>query len=181
MKIINQIDEHTFVVSLKDEQRNVGAERIIIAHDYLRIIGNDSIETDMNTFKGSLSGEHAYCANRISVVSEVTMGIKSAQKIFLPYIQKHKYMQPEHLEDRIHTEDDKYWNEKWNKGLEDPRYKKGDKYPAYSYSREIIEYWEDGELMVEFSLEGEKNYSKVTKKFFDQYVKSTLYPFNKKS
>lgn len=177
MKIIKQIDDETFVISMKDVQKGVGAERIVIAHDYLRILGHTGLYLDRQELDRNfvLSGRHAFCANVISIPVDVTIGIKSAQKVLLPLLQRHKYMQPEHLVDGEHYEDDKYWNSEWNKDkFTGPRFRKGDKYPAYSYNNQIIEYWENDELMVEFSLEGEKNYSKVTAKFFNEYVKPKL-------
>jgi len=182
MEVIDQIDDETFVISLKKDQQDkfFGRERIIIAHDYLRIIGSDLIHTgdkfyEKNGKSACLKSRHGLCSNTISVPVDVTIGIKSAQKILLPYLSKHKYMQPEHLADRIHTEDDKDWDAEWQKGkYSKPRWKKGDTYPCYSSSHEVMEYWEDGELMVEFSLAGEKNYSKVTAKVFNECIKPKI-------
>lgn len=176
MKIVKQIDDETFVISLKDVQTlRYEPKRLIVAHDYFRIISRTGLWTDSNEVKESLTGRHSMCSNVLNIPTDVTIGIKTAQKVLLPYLLKHEYMQPIHLADRTHTEDDKEWDKPYQKGkYTEPRYKKGDKYPCYSFNNEITEYWKDGQLMVEFSLEGEKAFSKVTKKFFDKFVKPEL-------
>ena len=75
--------------------------------------------------------------------------------------------------------DDKYWNSEFNKkeGFTGPRFKKEDKYPAYSYSHEAFQYVDDnGVVMVAFSLRDEKGYSHVTKHVYDTLIAPNLKP-----
>lgn len=176
MKIIKQIDDETFVISLKDVPNlRYEPKRIIVAHDYVRISARTGLWTDMDQLKDPLKGRHSLCANVLNIPTDITIDIKAAQRVLLPFLQKHEYMQPEHLADRTYIDDDKDWDKPYQKGqYKGPRWKKGDKYPSYSFNAQILEYWEDGQLMVEFSLEGEKGFSKVTKKFFDQFVRPVL-------
>ncbi len=176
MKIIQQIDEDTFVISLKGEDRKKDVvDRIIVAHDYVRFRSTDCLSTAGGGMP-TLYGPHAFCANNISIPVDCTIDIKAMQNIVLPFLQKHKYLQPEHLADRVHTEDDTMWNSKANEGkYTKPRYLKGDKYPAYSFNTQIIGYRDEekGE-MVAFSLQGTKHFTHVPVNIFNDFILPNL-------
>src|SRR5688572_29286838 len=59
--------------------------------------------------------------------ANIHIPIRQFVKFILPKINTHKYAQDEHFKDRVHDEDDKYWDKEWQKGkYKEPRYKKGD-------------------------------------------------------
>lgn len=175
MKIIKQLNEEEFVISLADfDRKKYVGDRIQVAHDYVRFSGTTNLQTDTAHVK--LNTRHASCANQILIPVDVTIDIKSMQKVVLPHLSGHKYLQPEHLADRIHTKDDEYWNTIYADGkFTKPRFKKGDKYPAYSYCTQIIYYIDEEKgQMVAISREGEKEYSHVTLGFFNELILPNL-------
>ncbi len=143
-------------------------EKIVIAHDYVRLFGTNTVTTDLSL---KVTGKHTFASNNIVIPTYVTVDIKGAQRILLPHLQAHKYMQPAHLEDRVYTEDDQHFQQHQ---LTEPRYKKGDKYPSYSYGNSIIHYYEDGKAMVAVALSGEKDYTYVTEAFYNKFVLPNL-------
>lgn len=168
MKIENQLDENRFILKLdeKDGERN-NPRPIIICHDYVSFSGRYIINSETHDIKGL----HSVGCNNIGINCNVQIPIKAMQEVVLPILNKNKYLQPEHLAPRMHTEDDKYWE---SKGLDKPRYIKGDKYPAYSYYNQIYKYWEDGIEMVAFLKSGDWKFNHMTLEFFNQYVKPNL-------
>lgn len=172
MQIIKQIDENTFVISLENSDKIKG-ERITVAHDYVMFSGTTWIESGM---KEPLYGPHIVCSNQLCVPTDIQIPIRAMHKVVMPILQEHKYMQPEHLADRVYDEDDQYWDHDFNKdlNLKGPRYLKGDKYPAYAHYDQIIHYFKDGKSMVAVMLSGEGEFNHVTKEFFDKFVKPNL-------
>lgn len=138
------------------------------------------VEHDYAWFDGTIHAKNLDGSTNFEVYiqDDVHIPIKAFIEVALPIILASKYAQPAHLEDRIHEKDDEYWNSKYaeKEGLKGPRYRKGDKYPAYSYQDVAISYW-DGETkqkMVAVCLTGEKVFNHMTKQFFDKYVKNNL-------
>lgn len=167
MKILSKNEDGTFVVSLPPKEKGQYSQtKIQVAHDYMRITG---------TFYPQKENNSTDLQNSFEV--DTTIPIKSLIDVVLPFLNKHKYCQPEHLADRLHEKDDEYWESEWNKkdGITKPRWKKGDKYPAYSYYNQVIEYWVEGKgNMVAFCENGQKTFNHMTKQFFDKYVKDTI-------
>lgn len=164
MKIIQQINDEEFIISMADYKRpKKSEERIVVAHDYVRFFGTTALHTD-GSVRNPIEGRHAFCANCIIIPTDVTFSIRGAQKVMMDALSTHKYMQPNHLEDREHTKDDAYWNHEMNKelNLTGPRFKKGQKYPAYAMEHDVIIYDDNGSSMVSFRRPGEANYSRVT-------------------
>jgi hypothetical protein len=169
MKITKQLSDDEFVVKLEeqDKQRHFGC-KIDVVHDYVAF-----------SSKGQLYSEGAFSlvengrasGNTLSVFKCVQIPIKSMFKIVLPLLNSHPYLQEEHFKDRIYDVDDTYFKDH---GQNKPRYLKGDKYPAYSYSNSIVRYWKENTPMIAFSMKGEKEYNHVTLKFFNEFVLPTL-------
>ena len=175
MKIIKQIDENTFIISLEDSKK-IRGEKVIVAHDYVMFSGSDIINTDCSIVKEPLYGPHAFASNCISNPSHVQIPIRAMHKAVMSLLKEHKYMQPEHLADRTHTEDDQYWDKPFNKDLNltGPRWLKGDKYPAYASYDQFIHYFKDGEAMVAVLMEGDREFNHVTKAFFEKFIQPNL-------
>ncbi len=166
MKIIEQINETDFVIRVEEKQDF----QFVIQHDYIGFYKNQALLTAAGV--PTLTGRYAVCANVISIPCHCQIGIREMQDIIMPLLKEHEYMQADHLKDRFHDEDDKYFKQH---GLTEPRYKKGDPYPAYSYGgTTIIHYYKDKQRMVAIQLAGEKTVNHVTKQFFDLHIKHTL-------
>lgn len=94
MQIIKQLSNDVFIVQM--EQRDLDQERhIIVAHDYVRFIGNGGIQSDSHC--ESLTGPYKRCSNWICAQHETTIGIRDMIQVVLPFLNKHKYCQKEHL------------------------------------------------------------------------------------
>jgi hypothetical protein len=170
MKIVKQIDENTFIISLKDYKKESGII-LNIAHDYVEFSGTTALQTDFTIMKDSLEGRHAFCSNNISIPVDVQIPIKAFKDICLPKLLENKYLQEKHFEDREYAEDDIYWDKSFNIGkFTGPRYKKGDKYPAYSHYDQTIFYYENKEKMVAFLKAGDKNWNIFTYKFYKKHI-----------
>lgn len=177
MKIIDYLgdDENgnrKFVVLFPKEEEWDGSpnpERITIAHDYVSIAKEVSFQME---YKG---GKYPYKSKGVSNwvqggTVDIHIGIREMIDIVLPFLNSHKYLQKEHISDRIHDKDDEYF-EKYD--LKQPRWKKGDKYPGYCYSSGAIELWQDGNLYTYFRRCGESVYDKLISSTYD-IVRSKL-------
>lgn len=145
MKIISQIEEDVFTI--KVEEFDTKKKSITIAHDYVQLSASGLIYTDISV-KEPLAGKHVMCANALFVPMSVQMGIRGAQKILFPLLQSHEYMQSSHLE---------------YKGK-----------PTYNYCDDIIFYHKDRTNMVAIRLEGDIEYSHVTREFYNKVLKNKL-------
>lgn len=160
MKVIQQNTENEFVISREGAEKFLGYQ-LAIVHDYIAFTGNCHIgcapKVSVITHGGSFS------SNVLSFPATMQIPIKSFSEIIMPQLLAHKYLKPEHLADRIQTEDSKYSS-----------LKKGDKYPAYAYMDEVIHYWDGDTKMVAFHKRDQKAWNHVTLEFFNEYVKPTL-------
>lgn len=160
MKILEDLGNNQYKVEIlprdKGQYREDG---IRIVHDYIRFDSTIHFNNEDNTL------------SKISSYEGIQIPIKSFAKIMLPLLNKHEYLQEEHFQDRIQSEDDKYFA-KYN--LDKPRYLKGDPYPAYSYQNHVVHFYEDGEPKVAVSLNGEKGFSITTLKFFNEFIKDKI-------
>ncbi len=149
----------------KDWDKNPTPKRIKVAHDYVEIFGGCAFMLEGGVKKPETQREGA--SNWLSSYASIQIPIRDMYAFVLPHLQGHKYLQPDHFEDRVYTEDDIYW-EKYPH-LTGPRYNKGDKYPCYAFDGGIIYYnnHDDGIPMVAFRRNGETTYSHVTVSVFD--------------
>lgn len=167
--ILKHVKDRIFEVEIPEVKNSIRApepKRLTIAHDYVQFGGPTTyyMKADKNgkyPFKGSGAANHlsSYCSLQI--------GIREFKEVYLPMLLEHEYLQDEHLADRVYEEDDTYWEKR---GLEGPRWQKGDKYPSYAYSPAVIQYYdkENETSMVAFRATGEKSYSKVSLKVYNQ-------------
>lgn len=164
-----------FVLSVPPQNQewngNPTEERIKVAHDYIEIFGGCNFELARGVDKPESQKKGA--SNWLNSMASIQISIRDVFSFILPHLNKHKYLQPEHFESREYSEDDKYWEQYQH--LSGPRYKKGDKYPAYAYNGGIIHYNdpETGAAMVAFRRTGETVYSHVTNSSF-QTIKEHL-------
>lgn len=166
IKIIKHIEGNRYEVEIPLSDKKPDIEEISIQHDYVKFTGRDYLKN--NDLSTNLT---------LGVRSSIQISIKSFMKIMLPLLVNHKYAQSEHLADREHTEDDKYWNSSLNDGkYTGPRWKKGDKYPAYSYITEIVQYFDTEKQckMIAFCKNDDKNFSHMTLEHFNEFVKDKL-------
>lgn len=97
-----------------------------------------------------------YLTNKDGSTSDIRIGeyiqisIRGFAKIILPFFNKHRYTQPEHF---IRKDGN-----------------------AYCYNIEVVSYYEEdkNELTYAVKLTGETEFTYVTEKFFEQFVKPTL-------
>lgn len=171
-KIIDYLGENKFVLLLPEEKEydgNPGIDNIQVAHDYVRFTGNSHFQLTPK------AGDRDYnwnprrrgACNWISSSASVTIGIRDMIDIVMPYLNKHEYLQKDHIKDRVHVKDDEYFRQY---DLDKPRYLKGEKYPAYAYTGAIIEYYdkEAKERMVSFRRNGSDTWNTVTFNLFEE-------------
>lgn len=162
-----------FVITVPPKEKwdlNPSPERISIAHDYVEFHGGSHFMLENNIVKPE--SQQVGASNWLVSKASIQISIREMFALILPMLNQHKYLQPEHFEDRVQSEDDEYFEKL---GLSKPRYKKGDKYPAYAYEGAIVHYYDEVNKirMVAFRRTGEANYNHVSSDVFDM-VKSTL-------
>lgn len=122
-----------------DYKYNPSIDEVKIAHDYVEFRGSVIIGMTQDSKTGNFphipKGVKGFGSNNLCIEGSLQFDIRSMIDIVLPYLNSHKYLQQEHLKDRIHTEDDRYYTQH---NLIKPRWVKGDPYPAYAYSAAII-------------------------------------------
>lgn len=103
MKITKQISERKFEVELEDLDFS-REKRIIVAHDYVRFMGNSG----MQTISSSNVPLHTVntCANWIPMMQEVTIPIREMVKLVLPFLNSHEYCNENHIKDNYVLESD---------------------------------------------------------------------------
>ena len=168
MKIIQQLNETDFVIRV--DRNETITKQIAVAHDYIQFFGGTTLHTEHGM---TIQHSPNFSSNTLFVPVTLQFDIRSAQKVILPFLQNHKYLQPEHLADRSHHEDDPYF---MNVGASKPRWKKGDLYPAYAYSNAVICYYDSEKktAMVAVRLAGEAEYNHVSRTFFEKFIKPNL-------
>ena len=131
-----------FVISVppqKEWNGNPTEERIKVAHDYVEIYGGCNFQLEHGVMKPE--SQNGGAVNWLSSFASIQISIRDVFSFILPYLNNHKYLQPEHFKDRVWDEDDKHWQQYPH--LTGPRWKKGDKYPAYAYNGAIIHYLDE--------------------------------------
>jgi len=167
LKVVDQLSEDKIVVQLVPRERR--GQTLKIAHDYIEIAGGTLLSCEPFYIDKPLYGAaKSCCSNIISINTSVQVPIRAAQQVLLPLLNEHKYLQSLHIADREHTEDDKYFAQK---DLSEPRYRKGDKYAAYSYCDQKIHYYKDGISMVAILMQGESVFNHVTLEFYNKFCK----------
>lgn len=164
IKVLKVLGDNKFEIELTKEKTEFRECGFSPNHDYIQFSGS---EYGTNA-DGSINLDFSFKA-------DINIPIKAFNEVILPYLLQCKFCQPEHLADRLQEEDDKYWNSGSNKGkFKGPRYKKGDKYPAYSYQDIAVEYYDRNKdcSMVAICLSGEKHFNHVTLEFYNKYVKN---------
>lgn len=132
-KIVGYLGDNKFVVQLPEEKEfngNPSVEQIQVAHDYVRFIGDCSFEMERDE-----KGNYPYTpkkgtCNWVNSRGSVTISIRDMITMVLPFLNNHKYLQQQHIADRTYDKDDEYFAQH---GLTEPRWKKGDKHPAYAH------------------------------------------------
>ena len=158
IKILEQLTEDTFVVKIQKADR---LKQVGVAHDFVEFSGNALLSTENGsvTFDGTTS-------NSIFVNSSVQIPIRMFKKFVLKFLNNHQHLENKHLDDREYYEDDKVNNP--------PKYKKGDKYPAYAYHKHtaISFYCKDSkEHKVAVLDEGDREPNIVSLEFYNKYIK----------
>ena len=170
-KIIGKTEDGNFIIDLKDKDSDANPvlEILTVAHDYVMIQGLCSLQIDMS--KTDVKSEYGI-RNWVRAEGSIQIGIREFQEIILPYLNNHKYLQPEHISNRTYTEDDKYYKD-YN--LDKPRYLKGDEYPAYAYNACSIRWYDESTktYMVTFRRVGSNVNETVTLELFEQ-IKPSL-------
>ena len=164
MTILKNLGDNKFEVEIDSKESSYRETNFAIAHDYV-------------LFEGSFYPKNSDGSTNFDCVptAKIQIPIKAFVEIILPKLVASKYCQPEHLEDRVHTEDDTLWNSKHAEGkFNGPRYKKGDKYPAYSFQSMVVKYWDSVKesRMVAILEHGEKHFNYVTEAFYNKYIKN---------
>jgi hypothetical protein len=163
-----------FVLTVPPTQEwngNPTEERIKVTHDYVEVSGGCSFELLPGVNKPE--SQKLGASNWLSSRASIQISIREVFGFILPYLNKHKYLQPNHFEDRVWDEDDEHWS--FHKCYSGPRWKKGDKYPPYAYEGGIVHYIdeENGNQMVAFRRVGESTFNHVTASTFNT-IKDTL-------
>jgi hypothetical protein len=157
-----------FVIELPEEVENDGSpvmERIKIAHDYVEFYGACSFE-----MKSDKEGTYPYksingASNWLNSKASIQIGIREMYDVIIPLLLNSEYLQEEHFKPRIYSEDDKYYSQY---GYDEPRYNKGDKYPAYVYFAAIVSYFDTNTntSMVKFRRANSDVWETVTHELF---------------
>lgn len=166
-----------FILELPEEKeewdKNPSKKEITIAHDYVRLHGPASYEMQSDE-----KGEYPYkskfgAVNYLSSRASVTIGIRDMVRLILPLLLDSKYFKEDHLKDREHDSDDTSYNTVLK--LDKPRWKKGDKYPAYVYDACIFQYYDSHTKtsMVAFRRVGQAHYERVSVGLFNT-IKDSL-------
>ena len=144
MRIIEQISEDTFVVKM-DEYDLQKEDAIKVAHDYVSFYGNVGMTTENSV---EVHGKYASCNNWIKQCVEFQIPIREMITLILPYLNRHPYCSPDHLE----TEEGK---------------------PNYTYGNNIVFYTnpKTKEDMVAIRTEGEEEFTIITRKLYN-YLKN---------
>lgn len=150
MKVTKVIDENTYEVVLEDHDKKdngLWCDKIVVAHDYVRFCSYDSIGSENDIRIPTDYGS----SNRLRLYSEVSFNTREMVQFILPYLNR--VFKDYEL---TYTKED------------------GEVYEKYAYYRDIIYYRENDTNMVAIRMEGDTEYSHITKHFFDIYVKPTL-------
>ena len=138
------------VLPAQEWNGNPTEERIKVAHDYVEIFGECSFEL----LPGVKKPESQNCgaSNWLSSRASIQISIRDMFSFILPYLNKHKYLQPEHFKNRT-----------------------GESHPPYTYEGGIIHYIdnETDTSMTAFRRVGESIYNHITSSVF-QTIKDTL-------
>ena len=168
-KIVGYLGDNKFVIQLPEEKESNGnpsIDQIQVAHDYVRFVGDCSFQMERGDDGYPYTPKRGP-ANWVNSRASVTIGIREMIDIVLPFLNGHKYLQQEHLADRIHDRDDEYFDQH---GLTEPRWKKGDKYPGYAFDASIIKFYDPARqmTMVSFRRNGEAHWETVSASLFAQ-------------
>lgn len=159
IKIIKDLGDNRYEVEIPPREKTCFRESGFgLAHDYAYF-------EDWVYFQ-----KENGCVSDVKVWSSFHIPIREFVNICLPWLNKHKYAQPEHLQDRVHTEDDQYWNSEWQKGeFKEPRFKKGDKYPAYAYNNTATFFWDEESKTrkVAVRMDGEADFTIMSVKMYN--------------
>jgi hypothetical protein len=161
-----------FVITVppaKEWNGNPTEQTIKIAHDYIQIDGECSFQLESGVNKPASQDFGA--SNWLESRASIQIGIREVFSVILPFLNNHEYLQPKHFEDIIYHQDDPYWHK--DKTLTGPRYKKGDKYPAYAHDGGIIHYVNEGRHMIAFRRSGSSHFEHVSNATF-QLIKESL-------
>ena len=179
--VVDYLGDNKFVIKLKEDKEwdgNPSEERIQVAHDYVRFYGNCSFEMQAKDGKFPYVPKSG-AANWVNSRGSITIAIRDMIEIVLPYLNGHKYLQKEHIKDRIYDNDDPITYKKL--GLDKPVYKKGDTYPAYAYSGCIIRYYDEETKshMVAFRRVGSAAIERVSSELFNTIKDSLKLSYSK--
>lgn len=166
-EIIDYLGEGKFVVTLPEDKEwdgNPHETDVIVAHDYIQF--NSSCPISM---KPNDKGEYPYKSKGVcnwkKARASIQISIRDFKYVVLPFLQNHPELVDEKFKDEEYINDDE--NFKQN-GHDEPRWRKGDKYPNYAYNASIIRYRDPvtGIMMVKFRRCGEKHYGIMDLKTF---------------
>jgi len=164
-----------FIVEFPPEVRtmfNPTEKTIVVAHDYVQI-STRSHMYQQNRGDGTFPYKNKTVCNWVDDIPvSVQISIRDMIDIVLPFLNNHQYCQQEHIADRVHTEDDKYYKD-YN--LTEPRYKAGDKYPAYAYYGSAIKFYDPIEKQHKVAIRrtDQKNYDIISQDLYNS-IKDTL-------
>lgn len=152
-KIIEQKSLNTFVIELQEEDELETVNQIKVQHDYVEFIGNTMLFTDWE--KCPLIEGHS-TANAISFRNFVQIPIYGFYKFVLPFLNKHKYLQPEHVLQLLKDSNGNDIEGRFN----------------YNYCNTIFKFYdsEKKQYMYAVQLEGESEHSIVTSEFYNTFV-----------
>ena len=160
-KIIGVTEDGKFIIDLKDERKsakgNPVTERVKIAHDYVEIFGSSMFQIDDNAGYKSKVG----ATNWVPARASIQISIRDFKDIILPLLNSHPFLQDEHFKPRQYDSDDKYFK---RYDLDEPRWLKGDAYPAYAHNAGVIQYndLKSGKMMVAFRRNGSDVWEHLT-------------------
>ena len=134
-----------FVISVpptKEWDGNPSEDTIKVQHDYVEFKGSCNFELEHDVKKPD--SQKIGASNWLSSVASLQISIKDMYSFILPFLNKHKYLQPEHFKVRDSGE------------------------LPYLYEGSIINYKDDnGVHMVAFRRVGEENHNNVSRDVFD--------------
>jgi hypothetical protein len=146
MKIIESLGEHKYIVKIEPPpDRADGKYRW----------SEFQMVHDYVHFGSKIHIQHESCLVNKSVTTYIGLHIpiRDFAQVVLPRVVQHEYVQAKHFAIRKSEDGD---------------------YHPYCYNNQVVQYWENGSAMVAVLMTGDHNYSHMTLKFFNEYVRKQI-------
>lgn len=97
MKVLNQIQGRTFAVELDDNDFN-DEFMIYVSHEVCHFVGKSYMQRKEVSLEGFKGDEYKPFCSNIPVRVNLGIDVRTMIELVLPYLQKHYYLQPKHIE-----------------------------------------------------------------------------------